>query len=462
MLPTITPAPIWNNHMQADATVAKGPPSANSETLAAEGPEVVDVVDSFVPFTDRLPFNMIVVAVTFLNILVLGLEMDFGPGPAARLADRLFWLVLQMLFCIWFAIEMVIRIWSGREGFFRDVWNVLDFCLVCAACIDTFALQPAGTGGQIRFFTVLRALRAVRLVRLVRHFHALRELWLLVGGLVNSVKALGWVGLIVLLVLYVCSIVVTAEIGQNDDIYDNGPSYDGEVWPYKKYFGSIFNSMFTLFQVMTLDGWCDDIVRHVVYRQPLMGIFFVLFLFFTAFGLMNIVVGIIVENTLAAAHVSDRRVEERTRLARKEAVQRLHDILSKSDAERTGEISLEELRAAYQSRIVQEQFDKIGLTLEEAKEIFKLLDFEQRGRVELKRFADSCRELVGGAKRRDLAQVEVTVGALAQHLERLDVQFARIEGEIGNLTDMCNAFVHGTVRVLTGFDGSVQVPPRAR
>jgi len=285
-------------------------------------------------------------------------------------------------------------------------------------------------------------------------FPAFRELWLLVGGLVNSMKALGWVGLIIVVLLYVCGIVVTTEIGQNHGIYSAGPSYDGEIWPYEQYFGDVPKSMFSLFQVMTLDSWCDDIVRHVAYRQPLMGLFFVVFLFLTAFGLLNVVIGIIVENTLAAAQVADRRAEEHEAWARKRAVEQLTDILVKSDSRRSGLISVTDLEVAHESPVVQGLFKKIGLTMEEAKNIFGLLDYEREGRVELKRFANSCRELVGGAKRRDIAQVEITMGTLARQLEQLDRQFLSIEAEVSGLTAMAEGFAKGTVRTLTGLDAS--------
>jgi voltage-gated sodium channel len=306
---------------------------------------------------------------------------------------------------------------------------------------------------------MLRTLRIVRLVKLVRMFSAFRELWLLVGGLVNSLKALGWVGIVVVIVLYVCSILTTTEIGQNDDVYGSGPSYDGEVWPYKEYFGTVWKSMFTLFQVLTLDGWCDDIVRHVVHRQPVMAIFFVVFLLITAFGLMNVIIGIIVENTLAAAQVADSRVEQQEAYARKKAVEKLEQILAKSDVNRTGEISREELAAAGQSPVVQEQFKAIGLRFEEAQEIFGLLDYEGRGIIELKRFAASCRELVGGARRRDIVQVEITVGTLAQRLDSLDRKFSSMESEVRGLHDLADDFVQNTVRLLTGFDGSRRQAP---
>jgi len=96
---------------------------------------------------------------------------------------------------------------------------------------------------------------------------------------------------------------------------------------------------------------------------------------------------------------------------------RQNQVPCKSDVNKTGFISIEELSAANQSRVVQEKFAKIGLTFEEAKSIFGLLDYEGTGLVELNRFVGSCRELVGGAKRRDIAQVEVTVGAPGTSME---------------------------------------------
>eukprot|EP00929_Paragymnodinium_shiwhaense_P060152 TRINITY_DN30072_c0_g1_i1.p1 TRINITY_DN30072_c0_g1~~TRINITY_DN30072_c0_g1_i1.p1 ORF type:complete len:515 (-),score=138.67 TRINITY_DN30072_c0_g1_i1:142-1686(-) len=404
------------------------------------------------PMTDKLPFNLWVAFTVVMNTVTIGLEQDMVDEDSS-MGDKMIWFIFAVFFQCSFAGELVVRAIVNRKSFFDDVTNILDICLVLAALVDVFFFMPSGNGGLIRLFTMVRNLRLVRLVRLVRMMPAFRELWLLVGGLVNSLKALGWVGFVVLIVLYVCSILTTTEIGQNDSVYGTGPSYDGEVWPYKEYFGTVWRSMFTLFQVLTLDSWCDDIVRHVVHRQPIMACFFIVFLLVTAFGLMNVVIGIIVENTLAAAAVADSRVEQQQAYKRKKAVEKLEHILAKSDVNRTGEISREELAAAGQSPIVQEQFQEIGLKFEEAQEIFSLLDYEKIGRIELKRFAASCRELVGGARRRDIVQVEITVGTLAQRLDGLDQKFSVMEQEVKGLHDMADDFVHNTVRLLTGFDG---------
>lgn len=461
--PTFGKSPVTRATTRTSVPQSESFVSEYSSEKEEEGGGNVSMVAS-VPLVDRLSFNVFVAVINVASVVALGLEQDLAPSDG-ELANRFGWWIGDIFFCVCFVVEMVLRLICARSyivDWFFDLWNLLDFLLVLAFVIDVLFLVPAGIGGAVRFLSVFRVLRAVQLVRLVRMLPAFRELWLLVGGLATSMKALSWVGLIILLMTYVGAIVVTTEIGQNHELYgrEKGPSYDGEIWPYDKYFGNIPRSMFSLLQVITLDGWCDDIVRHVVHRQPLMGLFFVAFLLITAFGLMNIVIGIIVENTLAAAQVVDRSSQEHEAVNRKFAVERLADLLLRSDTRRTGEISLPDLAEAYENPVIRDLFKDIGMSLEEAEKIFQLLDYERSGNVELKRFANSCRELVGGARRRDIAQVEVTVGALARNLEQLDGQFSKIQAEVSSLNALADQFACGTIRELTGFGGASNTAPQ--
>lgn len=401
---------------------------------------------------DELWFNVWVTFTVVLNAFLIGLEQEFSDHDTG-IGKRFLWYMIELLFAFMFLGEMIARIASLQISFFTDFWNLADLVIVIGAVIDALVFAPANINGKLRLLTTLRILRCVRLVRLVRMFPVFRELWLLVGGLVNSVKALAWVCLILFLVMYSCGVVVTTLIGQNPEVYDNGPSYDGEVWPYKEYFGSVFKSMFTLFQVMTLDGWVDDVVRHIIFFQPLLAILFMVFVVLSAFGLMNVVIGVIVENTLAAASVADQAVEKEQAASRRKALDQLQVLLELSDSSRRGEISLREIQAAAQSRIVQMQFEALEVSQTEIETLFELLDYERKGKVNLKRFITSCRELVGGVRRRDIAQVEITVGTLTQRLDSLDKKFSHIEEEVACLGNLAEDFLQHTVRALTGFDG---------
>lgn len=163
-------------------------------------------------------------------------------------------------------------------------------------------------------------------------------------------------------------------------------------------------------------------------------------------------------NTLAAASVADQASEKEQAAKRKKALEQLQVMLELSDTNRSGYISLSELLAALQSRVVQQQLLVLEIKQPEVEQLFELLDYERRGRVELKKFIVSCNELVGGVKRRDIAQVEISVGALTQRLDSLDRKFSHIESEVACLGNLAEDFLQNTVRVLTGFDGRELLP----
>jgi len=411
-----------------------------------------------VPLTDQTWFNVTISIVVFANVIVIGLEQDLGPqdadaitDPIERLQARLGWYVLECIFILIFCGELGLRVKALGCGFFRDVWNLLDSFLVIVGLVDCLILQlSGGGGGKVRLLTTLRTLRALRLVRLVRVIPAFRELWLLVHGLVNSMKALGWVGCLLACLLYVCAVFVTTEIGQNTVLYEQGPSYDGLIWPYQAYFGTVPRSMFSLFQILTLDGWCDDIVRHVVHRQPYMAIFFIFYLLLTAFGLMNVVIGIIVENTLVAAQTAEGGVEQHVATRRQKALDELKMLLTLSDTDGSGTISRREILAAVQSPAVHETLKVLELPIDEVDELFDMIDIDKTGTIELEKFMKSCQEMVGGARQRDIVQVGLAVTTVSERLDCMDDKFSQMEDEVETLNKMTEDFLQNTIRMVTG------------
>lgn len=110
-------------------------------------------------------------------------------------------------------------------------------------------------------FTIMRIIRILRLVRLVRVLKVFQQLHLLVAGLSNATRTLLWVGLMFFILLYTCAIFTTLTIGHEDDAYNK--YFMEKEWDHEKYFGNIWRTMFTLFQVLTLDHWAEEVVRHV-------------------------------------------------------------------------------------------------------------------------------------------------------------------------------------------------------
>jgi voltage-gated sodium channel len=306
-----------------------------------------------------------------LNSISFGLQQDYADDGVIDLQ----WNILGMVFACCFCFELLVRVCTLGTDYFYDAINAIDSFLILGIVFDVFILIPAQAvpiAGMLRMASELRMLRVVTFIKLARHFRSLRELWLLVGGFVNSVKALAWVGVLICILIFPFSVMFTTEIGWNHALYNGTASYDDKAWRYDIYFGSIWKTTFTLVQVLTRDGWCDGIVRHVLHKQPNMWIFFYIFMILSSFGLMNVIVGVIVENTLQAAKVADERVMLYEQWENGKLIDSMVELLTMSDVSRSGCLHFEEFTAAIDGPLLKEKLDAIDISHQEAQEVYVL------------------------------------------------------------------------------------------
>ena len=214
------------------------------------------------------------VALILLNAAILGLETspaimaDWGPLLVA--ADRALLAV--------FVVEIALRIAVHRLAFFRDAWSVFDFAVVA------IALLPAS--GPL---AVLRALRVLRVLRLITLVPSMRRV---VGGLLAALPGLGSVVAIIAIIFYVSAVIATQLFGQ----------------AFPEFFGTLGDSAFTLFQVMTLESWAMGVVRPVMAVYPLAWLFFLAFILCSTFTLLNLFIAVIV-SAIQAEHAAESATE---------------------------------------------------------------------------------------------------------------------------------------------------------
>jgi voltage-gated sodium channel len=195
-----------------------------------------------------------------INAIILGLETV----PAAMQNYGSFLLAVDHLILGVFVIEILVRIYAHRLAFFRDPWSLFDFAVVA------IALVPAS--GPL---AVLRALRILRVLRLLTLVPSMRRV---VGALLGSIPGLSSIGLVLLLIYYVFAVIATKLFGEN----------------FPQWFGSIGESLYSLFQIMTLESWSMGIVRPVMVEHPHAWIFFVIFILIATFTMLNLFIAIIV------------------------------------------------------------------------------------------------------------------------------------------------------------------------
>lgn len=202
----------------------------------------------------------ILIGLIIINAIILGMETS----PKLMAAWGSWLTIADKAILAIFVLEISLRLMASRFAYFRDPWNVFDFSVVA------IALLPAS--GPL---AVLRALRVLRVLRLITLVPSMKRV---VGGLLSALPGLGSVTAIIVLIFYVAAVIATKLFGT----------------AFPEWFGTLGNSAFTLFQVMTLESWAMGIVRPVMEIYPQAWSFFLIFILASTFTLLNLFIAVIV------------------------------------------------------------------------------------------------------------------------------------------------------------------------
>ncbi|MGR3435623.1 MAG: ion transporter [Shimia sp.] len=228
------------------------------------------MADMLRDWLDRPVVGNVIMGVIIFNAIILGLETS--PSIMAEAGPLI--LALDRICLAIFVAEIVAKLIAYRLAFFRSGWNLFDFVIV------GISLVPAAGG-----LSVLRALRILRVLRLVSVAPQLRRV---VEGLLNALPGMGSVFLLMGLIFYIGAVMATKLFAS----------------AFPDWFGSIGASLYTRFQVMTLESWSRGIVRTVLEVYPYAWLFFIPFIMVTTFAVVNLLVGLVV-NSMQDAHATE-------------------------------------------------------------------------------------------------------------------------------------------------------------
>lgn len=235
----------------------------------------------------------------------------------------------------------------------------------------------------------------------------------------NWFQTLFWVCVLLMLLLYVTGIFMTMTVGANDELYDDYKKESGG-WDHEEFFGTVGRSMFTLFQVVSLENWTTKVARHVISNQPQFAFFFFVFVMFTTYGMLNLVLGVIVEGTLAEAKQNTEKMKQKQDAERLKTLEYLRDIFEDADEDKSGTMDLSEFEKAMEDKTVQKKLRLIDLPVQDAKELYNILDADGSGSLSIDEFIGGCLRLKGHAKSKDLLAVQMSVECLAEKIDEAE------------------------------------------
>lgn len=346
---------------------------------------------------DSIPWGISVGIAVLLNSFLIGWEIDH-PSELCHTAET--------IFSIFFAFELLVRIFEKRENFFWDCeghqdshshhdstsdwkWNWFDMVVVAFTLMDRWLyvlnVNPA----------ILRLLRVIRLVRLVRLLRSFQALAVIAEGFFKSLESVMWISTIVLTLVFGCATVTTRLIGRAEP-------YNEKL---DRWFGTMGRSMLTLFEMVTLDGWASKATEVMNDHGWGWGLFFCGFIMIASYTCLALITAVITDQTIEAIHedreYKARRQEEKQRNLQR-TVSRLFNALHK-DAE--GKVSKEVLLEKVTEDIrFAEELSLAGCSVQpnEIEELFEMLDTDRSGSIDVDEFSMGFAKLHGIAKSKDL------------------------------------------------------------
>lgn len=233
--------------------------------------------------------------VTFLiiaNAIVLGVLTYADSLPPTLVAILT---AFDTIVTLAFAVEIGLKLVVYRLQFFKLGWNWFDFIVV------GISLIPGGTT-----FSVLRALRVLRVLRLLHVIPTMRRI---TEALLSALPGMGAILAILGLVFYVSTVMATYLFSgsQNSD-----------------YFTDLGASALAMFEVLTMEGW-NDIMRDLLDEYPWAWAFFVPFILFTVWAILNLFTAVIVDALQDGAR--ETMIEQEVKIEAELQAQEAHEVV---------------------------------------------------------------------------------------------------------------------------------------
>ncbi|XP_033611778.1 voltage-dependent calcium channel type A subunit alpha-1 isoform X2 [Cryptotermes secundus] len=239
------------------------------------------------------PFEYFIMILIVLNTLLLMMKYD---KQSTVYKETLGY--MNIGFTSMFTIECILKIVAfGVRNFFKDPWNTFDFITVIGSIIDALVIELGENFINVGF---LRLFRAARLIKLLRQGYTIR---ILLWTFVQSFKALPYVCLLIAMLFFIYAII-------GMQVFGNIALDPESAITRHNNFRSFVQGLMLLFRCATGEAWpsimlscikgrpCDPLAKkpELDCGSNLAYAYFVSFIFFCSFLMLNLFVAVIMDN----------------------------------------------------------------------------------------------------------------------------------------------------------------------
>jgi hypothetical protein len=376
--------------------------------------------------------------VIMANAFFIGIDVQVRATRASRGEHEqlMFVPVLDTIFLGIFVLEFALRIFVEKGDFLRAInphrrWNIFDTVIVPTSLIQWIVEMLSSESLDIPALRVLRIFRmakVMRMVRAVRLFDVFRELRIMLLGIMRSLQSLVCTVFLLLLCFYIFGICLSDGVIDYLNETAGWNNADEDIFALQETFGTLDASVLSLFKSMSggVDwGDCLSLLRPLPFFYS--GVFIV-FIIFAVFVLVNVITGVFVENAMHAAHADRETLISERRHEMEQYIKSMTMLFQEMDKDETDCITFDEFEGFLSNQRVQDYFAavKLDVTDSKVKALFRLMDSNMNGSVEIQEFLLGCRRLGGESRALDLAVMDLEVKWLVTHVQGLTDAITRL------------------------------------
>jgi len=357
-------------------------------------------------------FAYVTTAVILLNALCMLIQAD-GRKECQQTKDCTFkWQMINFCFLGFFVVELLFRfIAFGCRGFFCNgpevSWNWFDFTIVCLGLVDAvcYFFSVEGAQSSRKFVKVIRVCRLLRVLRIIRLFKTFPKLRLLIRGLLESISDIKWIAVLLMIIIYIFAITFTYMIGHEAKDGDWGEDSEELIL----YFGSVGRSMFTLFQMMTMDDW--NSLDNTIVSEPGKGylqFFIFIYIIFVSFVMVSAWTGVMTDHMAEVRQQDEDEERRRTQEDMSCALPLLLATFQASDQSKDNSIDFKEFVSMMANPEIHKELGKAGIKLTglDAREMFEFFDLDASGQLGWKEFTTGMQDIRRGLTRKQLLKLQ--------------------------------------------------------
>jgi len=419
------------------------------------------------PVVERLWYAKFVAFIVLANMLLIGLEAEVGclhcslwpqtcdersyycsPGEEMEFRD-VSWLYLDIIFALLFSLDIAARVHcfgarrylkgpgAKQDSFPVSVYAIIDLAVVFSRILDVL-VNLGGIPAPIKIISMVRVYEIDSLSKVLKHRKGFRELHLIMAGIGDVMLTVLWVFILLLLLMWAVGCILTEAVGHSDRI---GEFYYGanSHFTAHDYFGTVPRSVYTLFQILTLDRWSSQVTWPVIKVIPGVSVIFLLFICVGVLSLMSVIVGNIVECTMRSA--KDNREDQERERERMNAkiMASLRMIFLEADEKKSGQINRQDLRSTLRTSHVKARLQMLQLPSRDLDLLFTLLDGDGTGMVCTDTFFRGCTRMTGEAMATDMQHLGLELNRNVQHMHDANATCNDVNAALGALLDDLDA-----------------------